>query len=87
MELNIHIHENDKVIIRQAQLEAEKKSMDFDVFLLHLIRTGLTAFHAQTRYQTYHDLDSLAGTWSPEEASIFNKAIADFENIDEALWS
>ncbi|MBI4639366.1 MAG: hypothetical protein HY731_01660 [Candidatus Tectomicrobia bacterium] len=39
-----------------------------------------------SQLQVYHDLDSLAGTWSDEQASEFLNAIADFEQVDEKLW-
>ena len=35
----------------------------------------------------YHELDHLAGTWSAEEARLFQKNTADFEKIDEDLWT
>jgi hypothetical protein len=38
---------------------------------------------ARTRY---HDLDTLAGTWSNEDKDEFIRAISSFEQIDEELW-
>jgi hypothetical protein len=35
----------------------------------------------------YHDLDSMAGTWSEEETAEFDRATASFRQIDEELWS
>jgi len=34
----------------------------------------------------YHDLDSLAGTWSTEEADDFLQAIDKFNQVDESIW-
>ena len=31
-------------------------------------------------------LDHLIGTWSAEEADEIERAVADFEEIDEAMW-
>ena len=31
-------------------------------------------------------LDHLMGTWSAEEADRFDRALADFSRIDEAMW-
>ncbi len=31
-------------------------------------------------------LDHLFGTWSREEADEFDRAVADFEVIDESIW-
>jgi hypothetical protein len=33
----------------------------------------------------YNDLDNLAGTWSQEDETEFNKAIADFEKVDDLM--
>lgn len=35
---------------------------------------------------TYHDLDSLAGTWNEEDAVEFSQNTAIFNQIDEQLW-
>jgi hypothetical protein len=34
----------------------------------------------------HHDLDHLAGTWSPEEAKAFEDALAEQRRIDPELW-
>lgn len=34
----------------------------------------------------HHDLDHLAGTWSPEEADDFDAALAEQRSIDPELW-
>ena len=34
----------------------------------------------------YHDLDSLAGTWSEEDATEFDKATESFRQVDLELW-
>jgi hypothetical protein len=51
-----------------------------------LIRQGIGLHKPENRQELHHDLDSLAGTWSEDETSAFLKAVADFEQIDEALW-
>jgi hypothetical protein len=35
---------------------------------------------------SHHDLDDLAGSWSKEEASAFDKALARQRVIDPDLW-
>jgi hypothetical protein len=37
--------------------------------------------------ETHHDLDDLAGTWSPEEAREFDAVVQDFSRIDEEMWT
>jgi hypothetical protein len=34
----------------------------------------------------YDDLNTLAGTWSAEEAQAFNRNTAAFAEVDAALW-
>ena len=34
----------------------------------------------------YHELDSLAGTWSAEDSTLFDEKTNFFEKIDEELW-
>ena len=34
----------------------------------------------------HHDLDHLAGTWSPEEAREFEAALTEQRQIDPELW-
>jgi hypothetical protein len=41
---------------------------------------------SQTRHARFHDLDALAGSWSNEETSAFNQALAKQRTIDLALW-
>ncbi len=39
------------------------------------------------RTTIYHDLDSLAGTWTAEDAAAFNTATQPLEAIDPELWT
>lgn len=34
----------------------------------------------------HHDLDDLAGSWSPEEARAFDQALAAQRTVDPELW-
>jgi plasmid stability protein len=38
------------------------------------------------RIQIHHDLDDLAGSWSEEEARVFDRALAAQRAIDPELW-
>jgi phosphopantetheinyl transferase (holo-ACP synthase) len=66
--------------------EAERSGASTERVILQFIRKGIEFEHKNTKLQTYHDLDSLAGTWSDKEASEFIKAISDFNIVDEELW-
>jgi len=34
----------------------------------------------------YHDLESLAGTWTEQQSNEFLSILSDFSQIDEELW-
>ncbi len=86
MELVIDLQDVDKVIVQELYREAEQRNMSINSFVLHLVRSGLAVLQKKSQLQVYHDLDDLAGTWSDEEAALFESAVADFENIDKGLW-
>ncbi len=51
-----------------------------------LEKSGVEASSRMQRWRVYRDLDSLAGTWTAKEASEFQKAVTDFEQVDPELW-
>lgn len=87
MGLTINLQDIDESLAEQLQEEAKRRNMGLDAFVLHLIYYGLTALHRHDRLVTYHDLDDLAGTWTVEDEDSFKTVIADFETVDESLWS
>jgi hypothetical protein len=46
-------------------------------------RLGLARQHGTT---LHHDLDQLAGAWTPQEAAVFNKWLAQQRALDDDLW-
>lgn len=86
MELTIKLKDTDKQIMQQIQLEAENRNISLSDFVLQLLQSGLNLLLKQNQQTAYHDLDALAGTWSSEEGKLFEQNIADFGQIDEALW-
>jgi hypothetical protein len=85
MKLIIQLQKTDESIISQIKQEAKQQNIDFNAFLIDLIRTGLQTL--QNQQPIYHDLDNLAGTWSKEDEETFTQATTDFNRIDEALWA
>jgi hypothetical protein len=82
MSTTITIQGVEESVARRLEAEARRRGLSTEEFALELIRRALGA----GRGQTYHDLDSLAGTWSEEQADEFLAAVADFEKVDETLW-
>ncbi len=70
-----------------AILEQEARSSDTSLnkTVIRLLEkaTGLLRRPGRRRY---HDLDELAGSWTPEEAAEFDSALADQRHIDPELW-
>lgn len=59
-------------------------SLNKTVIRLLLKATGLSGHErGATRF---HDLDHLAGTWTPEEAAQFDRVLAHQRKIDPELW-
>jgi len=75
----------DEVMLTLKQ-EAEKRNTSVNLVILKLIEKGI-GYSAAMKKPTHHDLDKLAGTWSAEDASAFERNTKDFEKIDEDLWS
>jgi hypothetical protein len=85
MSAPITIQNLDETTARWIEEEAQRRGVSAETVVLELIRKGIKV-EQHPRPENHHDLDSLAGTWSAEEADEFLKAIADFEQVDERLW-
>jgi len=86
MSISISIEDIDEVTAQWIYQEAEQRGMSVEMFVLQLIQKGISLERQEAQPQAYHDLDSLAGTWTEEQAAEFLKTIIDFEQIDEKLW-
>ena len=86
MSKSITIRDLDDATADWIAREAERRGISQQTLILELIRKEIETDRESGPLQTYHDLDSLAGTWSDEEANRFLDAITDFEQVDEKLW-
>ena len=66
--------------------EAAKQKVSVNSLILQTIEQAL-GVSRQTKKTTYHDLDSLAGTWNDKDKKAFEKNMKSFETIDMELWS
>jgi hypothetical protein len=76
----------DRAATEWIEQEAQRTGLPIEAVARRLIYRGLEVERQQARLQRYHDLDTLAGTWSAEEADEFRQAITDLNEIDPALW-
>jgi len=72
-------------VARLIQREAEESGLSLNKTVVRLLRERVELeIGGRT---VFHDLDHLAGSWSPEEAADFDKALAETRRIDPELWS
>lgn len=83
---NISLRGLDENTALRLKDEARRRGLSVNALVLQLIRQGIGKRPTGPRRPIYHDLDVLAGTWSPEEAATFLKALSDFERVDDEVW-
>jgi plasmid stability protein len=76
----------DADIVDRLHIEASRRGVEVGVVIRQMIRDGLRPEAVPSAVQTHHDLDSLAGTWTAEEAETFLSATANLREFDEDLW-
>jgi hypothetical protein len=86
MNQSITITGIDEAIVNWISQEAARRGIGFQEMVLQLIYTGVGIERETPPIPIYHDLDSLAGTWSDQEANEFLEAISEFNRVDEKLW-
>ena len=86
MSTNITIQNLDDTTSELISEEARRRGISVELLVVELIRKGMNTGAETSQLQSYHDLDSLAGTWSEEQEAEFLNAIADFEQVDKKLW-
>ena len=71
-------------LILEREARASDTSLNKTVIRLLEKATGLLSRPGRRRF---HDLDDLAGCWTPDEASEFDRELAGQRKIDPELWS
>lgn len=77
MSISITIDNLDAAVAERLEAEARRRGLDVEAVVKELLREALTQKGRQASVPMQHDLDSLAGTWSEEEANEFLSAIKD----------
>lgn len=86
MELILNLNMLDNITRAWIEDEARRTSVSVEQVIERLIQRGVAFERQAARAQRYHDLDSLAGTWSTDEADAFQAATVNFAQIDTTLW-
>lgn len=75
----------DDSVARTLKERARQEETSVNAITLKILKEAL-GLEKRKRTATYHDLDQLAGTWSPQEYDDFIAATAVFEKVDEDMW-
>lgn len=71
----------------KIRLLAKREGISLNQAALRLLRRGAGLKDGKSGYDTVgSSLDHLIGTWSSEEADQMDRALEDFEEIDESMW-
>lgn len=70
-------------VLRLIEQVAQEKRMSVNKAVISLLEEGNSA---SRRKIVHHDLDDLAGSWSPEEAASFDEILELQRAVDEELW-
>lgn len=82
---NLSLRGLDDETARLLKVEARRAKKSVNALVIDFVRRGVGV--APGRRTVYHDLDSLAGTWSRAESGRFLRTLSDFEKVDRDLWS
>ncbi|MBI2998270.1 MAG: hypothetical protein HYY46_07415 [Deltaproteobacteria bacterium] len=74
-------------LARTIRQKAEEQGTSINKAVIKLLEEG-TGIRGKKNggKPLHHDLDSLAGAWTKEEAAEFDKALASQRTIDPDLW-
>jgi hypothetical protein len=74
----------DEQALARLKRQAEEEGSSLNSLVLRLLQGSTTPTSGALR--KFDDLDTLAGTWSEEEAQAFERQTAAFAELDAALW-
>lgn len=75
----------DDKTVEVLKERAKREGSSVNAVTLRLLRESL-GLEKKKRNVVHTDLDYLAGTWSKEEESEFERNTAVFEKVDEEIW-
>ncbi len=77
----------DEQVLAKLKEQAAGQGSSLNSLVLRLLQ-GIHSDHAtpSRQPQAFDDLNALAGTWSPEDATAFARNTAPFAEVDATLW-
>ena len=77
----------EEEVAREVERVAQEEGVSLNQSVQRILRRGIGQSRDSDDLGVVGaSLDDLFGTWSPEEADEFDRAVADFEVIDESMW-
>ena len=77
----------DEDVVRELERIAAEEGVSLNQSVKKLLRNGLAHAGAEENNAVIgNSLDHIIGTWTAEEADEFDRAVADFNVIDESIW-
>lgn len=86
MNREIIISNIEKILFDRLKFEADREGTDIKTYVKKLIKKSLGLEKVTDENIKYHDLDSLAGTWSNDDFQDFIANTEKFNSIDKELW-
>lgn len=80
---DILVRDVDPVVAENIKLAAKQRGISVS----RLVAEVLSEQFAGDKLPRYHDLDSLAGTWSAQDLREFEAAIEPLTKVDRELWA
>ena len=82
---NLSLRGIDEDLSEHLKKLSQKEGTSLNKTVLRLLEDAV-GVRGKKRFNLYHDLDDLAGTWSNREEKEFNEKIDFFEKVDKDLW-
>jgi hypothetical protein len=83
---NLSLRGLEPDVLAELKACALKENASVNSIVLRLINKGLGRQASKPARKRHHDLDALAGSWSPADAADFQQATRAFDTIDPGLW-
>ena len=73
-------------IVRIVQRRAKERGTSISKAVISLLEEAAGVRQRERRVSSYDDLDALAGSWTREEAEVFEQALREQRGVDPELW-
>jgi hypothetical protein len=73
-------------LVERIEQESAQRGTSLNKTVIRLLEEALLRAATEQKHPVHHDLDSLAGSWSQQEADEFDQALGQQRSIDKELW-